>query len=71
MLAPRLNYQHQVREWRGAPQYLRPPWVGHELIDLSAESVLPSITDLSEMRWRVRFVPCADIAWTTGQAREL
>lgn len=29
MLALSLNYQHQVRERRGAPQYpdLRPPWV--------------------------------------------
>jgi hypothetical protein len=31
--------------------------IGHHLTGESAESVLPSITDLGEMRWRVRFVP--------------
>jgi hypothetical protein len=30
--------------------------------DESAESVLPSITDLSDMRWRVRFVPTTEVA---------
>jgi len=36
--------------------------IGHHLTGESAESVLPSITDLGEMRWRVRFVPNCDIA---------